>query len=106
VPDPEKVLYAEFGIESSPASLFDPRAWGAIVRGVLQSTSATVSDGMPLPPVRPHGGSFGLPGDFLIAPDGRILAAKYGEHADDQWSVDELLSLARTSPALAGHAAR
>lgn len=46
---------------------------------------------MPLPPVRPHGGSFGLPGDFLIAPDGRILAAKYGEHADDQWSVDEVL---------------
>jgi hypothetical protein len=34
-----------------------------------------------------------LPADFLIAGDGRIIACKYGEHADDQWSVNELLSL-------------
>ena len=26
-----------------------------------------------------------------VAPDGTVVAAKYGEHADDQWSVDELL---------------
>ena len=32
--------------------------------------------------------------DFLIGPDGRVQAAKYGRHADDQWSVDELLNLA------------
>jgi hypothetical protein len=38
-----------------------------------------------------------LPGDFLIAPDGRVLASKYGKHADDQWSVDEELALARTA---------
>lgn len=25
----------------------------------------------------------------------RVLAAHYGEHAGDHWSVDELLSLAR-----------
>ena len=43
----------------------------------------------------PHGGRLGLPADFLIAPDGRVMAAKYGEHADDQWSVDEMLALAR-----------
>ncbi|XYH98735.1 hypothetical protein ACMHYB_02945 [Sorangium sp. So ce1128] len=24
-----------------------------------------------------------------------MLAAKFGEHVDDQWSVDELLTLAR-----------
>lgn len=40
------------------------------------------------------GGRLGLPADFLIGPDGRILAAKYGEHAYDQWPVDELLRLA------------
>src|SRR5260370_10442324 len=32
-----------------------------------------------------------LPADFLIAPSGRINAVKYGKHAYDQWSVDELL---------------
>jgi hypothetical protein len=30
----------------------------------------------------------------LIAPDGRVVACKYGAHADDQWSVDDLLALA------------
>ena len=36
----------------------------------------------------------GLPADFRVNNEGRVLACKYGEHAYDQWSVDELLSLA------------
>lgn len=40
-----------------------------------------------------EGGKRGLPADFLVAPDGRIVACKFGKHANDQWSVDELLSL-------------
>jgi hypothetical protein len=51
----------------------------------------------------------GLPADFLIGPDGRVLAARYGKYVDDQWSVDELLDLAKNtqqmaeaSPALTG----
>jgi hypothetical protein len=36
----------------------------------------------------------GLPADFLIEPGGRVIAAKYGRHAGDQWSVDEVLALA------------
>ena len=35
----------------------------------------------------------GKPADFLIGRDGRVLARKYGVHADDQWSVEELLRL-------------
>ena len=53
----------------------------------------------------PKSGSLGLPADFLIASDGRVLACKYGTHAFDQWSVDEILSLSgaiRSSPRLAG----
>ena len=37
----------------------------------------------------------GMPADFLIDTDGTVLAAKYGEHGADQWSVDELLALAK-----------
>ena len=37
----------------------------------------------------------GLPGDFLIAPSGQIKAVKYGTHAYDQWSVDELIAFAK-----------
>ena len=37
-----------------------------------------------------------IPAEFLISSDGRVLAAKYGTVADDHWSVDELLALARS----------
>src|ERR1700735_4422763 len=36
----------------------------------------------------------GLPAEFLIGADGRILAAKYGKIVDDHWSVDGVLNLA------------
>jgi hypothetical protein len=41
------------------------------------------------------GGPLGLPAEFLIAPSGQIKAVKYGTHAYDQWSVDELIALAK-----------
>lgn len=87
VADPDKRLYREFGVESSPRSVLDPRAWPAEVRG-LRAKGRNLSLDL-------HGGPFGLPADFLIAPDGRVLERRYGEHAYDQWSVDELLDLAR-----------
>ncbi|WP_234310769.1 MULTISPECIES: hypothetical protein [unclassified Streptomyces] len=43
-----------------------------------------------LPSTSPNGGRLGLPADFLIGSDGRVLAAQYGEHVYDQWPVDEL----------------
>jgi hypothetical protein len=44
-------------------------------------------------------GSLGLSGDFLIAPNGRVVASKYGDHAYDQWTVDEVLELAKAGGA-------
>jgi hypothetical protein len=35
----------------------------------------------------------------LIGPDVRVLARKYGRHADDQWSVSEVINLARDAAA-------
>ncbi|WP_373281708.1 hypothetical protein [Nocardia aobensis] len=43
----------------------------------------------------PQGGRLGLPADFLIASDGSLAASHYGTHADDQWTVDDVLSRAR-----------
>jgi hypothetical protein len=40
-------------------------------------------------------GHLGQPADFLITLDGRLLACRYGAHANEQWSVDDLLRLAR-----------
>ncbi len=95
VADPGKRLYREFGVESSRRALFDPRAWPAILRGVLRSSWAIIRDRRSVPPIRPEGGRFGLPADFLIDRSGTIVACKYGDHADDQWSMEELLELAR-----------
>lgn len=48
-------------------------------------------------------GIAGLPADFLVGPDGTVIAAHYGKHADDHWSVDDLLALvSRTARAFTG----
>ncbi|MFF6958300.1 redoxin domain-containing protein [Streptomyces sp. NPDC008317] len=101
VGDPDKTLYREFGVETSIRAVADPRVWPAIARAVGSSMWGAVRRRNRMAPVVPTGGSLGLPADFLIAPDGRIVAAKYGEHAYDQWSVDELLAHAAQPAATA-----
>ncbi|RDI44968.1 redoxin domain-containing protein [Nocardia mexicana] len=87
VADPGRVLYTEFGVESSPTSVAHPRAMLAAARGAIHQRSV----GAALGRGEDH---FGLPADFLIAADGRVLDRKYGTHADDQWSVDDILDRA------------
>ena len=88
IADPEKKLYAEFGVEKmSPWMALNPRSWRAAGRAVTQATTLRGATGKG----EEH---LGLPAEFLISSDGRVLAAKYGEVADDHWSVDELLALA------------
>lgn len=73
IADPEKQRYAEFGGESSLRAVLSASAWGAAVRGAITKC-----------PSKPKGESkLGLPADFLIAPDGEVLACKYGVHASD-----------------------
>lgn len=95
VADPHKELYVEFGAEASPRALLDPRVWLPIVVGVMRSALRILQNKDRPPKLTPTGGRLGLPADFLIASDGRLLAVKYGAHAYDQWSVDELLALAQ-----------
>jgi peroxiredoxin len=85
IPDPQRKLYAEFGVASSPRAVLDPRAWLAGVRAITKNRPVLPANRQQAP---------GLPADFLLAPDGHVLACKYGVHAYDQWSVDDLLDLA------------
>jgi hypothetical protein len=85
VGDPKKARYKEFGVETSLGFLASSKALGAWIRGIAHGHFG----------LRSSGGPFGLPADFLIAPTGQIKAAKYGTHAYDQWSVDELIALAK-----------
>jgi peroxiredoxin len=91
VADPEKRLYQQYGVGSSVAALFDPRAWPAIVQ-------ASFLQDKPAKKPEPNGGIWALPAEFLIAESGMVKAAHYGKHVGDRWSVDELLSLARSQP--------
>jgi len=50
-----------------------------------------------MPSLWPKGSRLGLPAACLIACGGRVVACKYGDHAYDQWSVDELLDIARAT---------
>jgi peroxiredoxin len=88
VADPDKRLYREFGVESSARALLTPAAWLPAIRGLIHKRRLWALD--------LHGGPLGLPAEFLIDTDGRVLARKYGLHAYDQWTVDDLLSLAAT----------
>jgi len=88
VPDPARHLYRELGVTTSPRALLDPRGLFAAARAAVARASSDPTAGM-------SDGSFGLPADFLLASDGSFCAFKYGVHADDQWSIDEVLTLAR-----------
>ena len=86
VGDPRKVLYKEFGVETS-LGFMSLKALAAGIRGMAHGHFG----------LRLSGGPLGLPADFLIAPSGQIKAVKYGTHAYDQWPVDELIALAKTA---------
>jgi peroxiredoxin len=90
VADPDRKLYKEFGVQNSVRGMLNRNVARAVSRGMRQTHSARSVVGS-LGPTENH---LGMPADFLIAPDGAVVARKYGEHADDQWSVDELLRLA------------
>jgi peroxiredoxin len=90
VADPDRKLYDEFGVHNSIRGMLNRNVARAVGRGMRDTRSARSLAGM-LGPTENH---LGMPADFLIAPDGTVVARKYGEHADDQWSVDELLRLA------------
>jgi peroxiredoxin len=85
VADPAKQHYRRFGVETSRLSVLHPRVFWSGLRWIL-ATGRFYK--------KAENGILGLPADFLIDPQGRIVAAKYGLHADDHWDVDELLSLA------------
>lgn len=57
------------------------------------SRSAAEQAKTPITPAK-----IGQPADFLISSAGRILAASYGTHAADGWSVDDVLRAAQVPP--------
>lgn len=86
IPDPERAVYRDFGVQKSWRSILTPKVLASVGSGFVQQrgkgTLGTLTES-----------HLGMPADFLIDTDGTVLAVKYGEHGADQWSVDELLAL-------------
>ena len=97
VADPGKRLYREFGVGTAPAAMLHPRVLLPEVRASAHLARRLLKGEQRLPPMRPSGGHWSLPADFLIGTDGRVLGSAHGAHAYDQWSVDEVLALARSA---------
>src|SRR6201998_29146 len=99
VADPKRKLYDEFGVHNSIRGILNRNGARARGRGMRETHSArSLADA--LGPTENH---LGMPADFLIATDGAVVARKYGEHADDQGSVDELLRLGTAGPPRCGN---
>ena len=93
VADPGRDLYRRFGVERSATALLG--AWRTLPRAVAGAV-ATALRTRRLPPLTPTGGELGRPADILINGTGVVVAVKYGTHAADQSSVDELLKIVAT----------
>jgi peroxiredoxin len=83
VADPSRKLYKDFGVESSWRALLSISVIKSAIKGMQKF-------GMKTP--ESLEAEFAVPADFLIDETGKIISFKYGVHADDQWSVDEVLS--------------
>jgi len=94
ISDPDKTLYRRFGVEASPKAILRPAAWRALPGGWRHALADAWRQRRAPLPARPTNGNLGLPADLLITADGHVIAAKYGEHAYDQWTVEVLLTTA------------
>lgn len=90
VPDQERQFYRSFGVERSALAIVHPRVIGAGLRGLVSVRSNPFAGGSE---------QGGLPADFLLDSTGTIRALHYGKHADDQWSLEQVLTLAESQNA-------
>lgn len=86
VADPRMDHYRRWRVEPSFRALLHPRVLWSGARWVLTQRRFYR---------KAENGILGLPADFLVDQRGIVLASKYGEHADDQWEVEDVLRLAR-----------
>ena len=94
VDDPDKQLYRRFGVEASAKAILKPGAWRALPGGWSHAIRTAVTNRRAVLPAKPTNGNLGLPAEMLISHAGYVTTVKYGQHAYDQWSVDELLAIA------------
>lgn len=87
VPDPDKVIFRAYGVETGLAGMFSP----AVMRDYMQALLAGYPPGM----LTSDGGITGNPADFLVDADGRIAFAHYGRHYADALTAAQIAHIRR-----------
>ncbi len=88
VPDPERRWYTEFGVERARFAVASPKVIWSALKGLVLAPSNPFAGGSD---------QTGLPADILIDTTGTIIAVHYGAHADDQWTVDDVIRLSAST---------
>lgn len=94
IADPHRAHYRTFGVEEGLRAFADTRIRQTAVHGGTAILDLWEHLGQPVQ--IDDGIHLGLPADFLLDPDGTVVAAHYGVHPDDHWSVCQLLDIHRT----------
>lgn len=82
VPDPEKRIFREYGVENGLAGMFSP----TVMRDYYRALKAGFPPGM----FSSDGGVTGNPADFIIDAEGRIAFAHYGRHYADSLDAGQI----------------
>ena len=84
VADPKKQFYKMFGVETSKRSILHP---SVLLNGTLNVLRTRKLYN------KAENGIFGLPADFMIDSNGKIIRAHYASHAGDNWSYEDLIEI-------------
>lgn len=87
IADPDRELYAQFGVARSLLTTLKPKSIATIV----SARRAMPDDGKPAGLERPL---TMIPADFFVDADGRLVSAHYGEFLGDSWPMSTIERLA------------
>jgi peroxiredoxin len=84
IADKQKIFYQLFQSEFSWKALFLIDSWRSTFTSVFQGYFPHFN--------KFEGGITGIPSDFLVDEQGKIVDLNYGKHFGDTWSVSEVLN--------------
>ena len=91
IPDPKRIMYAQFGVARSLVRTLRPKSVATIARARRQKPD----DGKPAGLERPL---TVIPADFFADATGTLAAVHYGEFLGDTWSTETIQRLAESGP--------
>ncbi len=89
IDDKQKDFYKLFDSKFSWKGLLSLKTWTVTFESIFKGFFPHLN--------KFEGGIFGIPSDFLLNQEGRIVDLNYGKHYGDSWSVSEVLLKLKTT---------